>query len=241
MGLSFGTRQRQTAARTIAFTLIELLVVIAVIAILAALLLPVLSRSKQKALQTQCASNLKQVALGIHLFADDNGDKLPGPSWLGFYYTYNQETERLLYYLAPYFSLPAPSTLLQTGIVATCPASLRVMPDDPSEPQDSLSRPICFLLSDAVTNAVTSVVTRPFGYPYSSAAYRLPNQPDDPPKKVLDILSPSISWAVTDADQQNAFSGGLYFPMLPTKPIHGHETVRNALFFDWHVEGVKVQ
>lgn len=231
MGITFRTKKAE------AFTLLELLVVIAVIAILAALLLPVLARSKQKTLQTQCTSNLKQVALAIHLFADDNADTLPGPSWQGFYYTYNQDNERLLYYLAPYFSLPGPSSLLQTGMVATCPASLRVMPDDPSEPQDSLSRPICFLLSDAVTNAETSIVTRPFGYPYSSTPS--PDQPDDPPKKVAIILNPSTSWAVTDADQQNANPAGLYFPFLPTKPIHG--TVRDELFFDWHVEGVKVQ
>jgi prepilin-type N-terminal cleavage/methylation domain-containing protein len=79
-----------------AFTLIELLVVIAIIAILAAVLFPVFARAREKARQSACLSNLKQMGVAIQMYTQDYDERVPmsadqlaqnaGDGWLSFWF-----------------------------------------------------------------------------------------------------------------------------------------------------------
>jgi len=77
LGESMFTQSSTTERRRSGFTLIELLVVIAIIAILAAILFPVFAKAREKARQITCASNEKQIGLGILQYVQDYDETFP--------------------------------------------------------------------------------------------------------------------------------------------------------------------
>jgi prepilin-type N-terminal cleavage/methylation domain-containing protein len=220
-----------------AFTLIELLTVMAIIAILASMVLPVLSMAKEKSYRAQCINNFKQLATAIQLYADDHNERLPGPVWQGFYESYdNIDFKRLPYYIANYMGAPAPQITPQKAPLARCPSAARHWKNAPSStaPMD-LNQPLSYIVSVAVTNINSEIVSRPFGYPDSSLPFAITTN-DTAPRRIHEIANPAISWAMTDADQQNAVFLARYYRFQPKTPCHGK--IRNELFFDWHVAAV---
>jgi prepilin-type processing-associated H-X9-DG protein len=211
-----------------------LLVVIAIIAILAAMLLPALAKAKAKAQNIQCVSNLKQVMLGITLFASDNDDRLPynidtasgqpngmtlaldsRSSWADNYPTRPELGYHISQYLANAKTLVAQGT--SESKVMVCPSFIR-------NPQYASRAP------DPDVNQLRRMYRlRRYVEGDSLWYFGAP--------KIGSIKNPSQNGALVDLDRSlpgnvndSAAPG---WTQAPDKPVHG--STRNYGFFDGHV------
>jgi len=226
------------------FTLIELLVVIAIIAILAAMLLPALARAKRRAYNITCTSNLKQVATAIQMFVDDHNNVLPNGEGgansgrgmsIAQKASYSiddaQPNDWLVYFIQPYVGAPAPQTT--AGFVhVTNTIPLMYCPSN--QKYNTKNNPD-FFSYEMVEGGSAGSVSRycglewdPFGYNGSSSSG---------PHKMSDLTRNSDIWAMVDSDALGNNGAGPA-PNFPPTPPHGSS--RNYLFFDWHVETIKV-
>ena len=219
-----------TGGRHRGFTLIELLVVIAIISLLASLLMPALARAKQRATRAGCMSNMKQIALAIQMYLDDNTDTLPGPCFTGARASYDKNSgTELIYYLANNLGSPPPA-FVRAGKpvivnVFVCPGYRRLAPS-----VASMEGRKCYLLNADVDPSPANRVA-PFGYP------ELDGAPEIAPVKFSELDrygTPATLYAITDVDKINIPNTSItWWTDLPYKPVHGD--VRNELYFDWHV------
>src|SRR5262245_36728728 len=232
------------------FTLVELLVVIAIVAILAGLLMTALGSSKAKVLRTVCVNNLRQIALAIHLYGADNDDSLPGPLLTGIQAGYNLGTggesafPRLGNFLWAGLGQPNPNSLVTNLVVPrvlTCPAQMKLRAADVTE-GDQVNYASRQAFRFVPGTMVVDDSSRPFGYPSNT----VPPSPGAPFKPMrLSVLAAvtndfSGTFAFRDVDQEvdTAVNPPWWHVRISRAAVHGKE-IRNAAFFDWHVEAMK--
>jgi prepilin-type N-terminal cleavage/methylation domain-containing protein/prepilin-type processing-associated H-X9-DG protein len=211
------SRARQ-AATNAGFTLIELLVVIAIIAILAAILLPALARAKSRAQRLQCMGQLKQLDLGINLFASDNGDMYPpagyGSSsfnrsltWDTWIYPYIGGSQSLKPIQANmgFFAIdPYDADALGVGIglpLLTCPA-------------DNLPK-VSWMHINSDTSQPLQFATRTYGMNSSGFSYGVDIQVDPQ----------NGTYPLPDLTQPNRHGVGIYWlgKLLPDSSARGYQ------------------
>mgnify|MGYP002066866051 CR=1 FL=1 len=226
--------------RTPGFTLIELLVVIAIIAILAGLLLPALAGAKRKAQQATCSSNLKQAGVALQMWVDDNDGWLPpgegNTSGLlhgqrPHYKDDARTRQELVFYLATYFSLPAPDSQDRTADVFFCPGFLRY-----GYNVSVIDERTCYGVTAPNyikgDDGLPILSFRPFGYATGQSS------PQERPRRMTEIGAkrpPSDVPSLYDLDKELVTSqNNVWQQQLPNKPVHG--SLRLSLYFDAHVE-----
>ena len=247
-GLIFAGPQRRRCELRLAcpaFTLIELLVVIAIIAILASLLLPALSRAKEKGKKTACLSNMRQVGLATMMYVNDFRDYLP----YGYAYTWPGQNQ--LYWwqdlCRPYINSEA---------VYSCPSArphgiwTELRPPGTPKP----------LVKDYLCNAQRGAYPESGKKEWIEANGPFINNWNNPSRSMSEVKDTSGTIAICDGNTNvfeiwrleqidgwfNAGFGAAYFENSPDKkhPDEGHLSKRHARGFvatycDGHAEFLK--
>ncbi|BDI32385.1 hypothetical protein CCAX7_44360 [Capsulimonas corticalis] len=223
--------QNVRASKLRGFTLIELLVVIAIIAILAAILFPVFAKAREKARQTSCASNMKQLGLAFIQYTQDYDETMVprnnGPSGEFSY----------LDILQPY---------VKSGVVTQCPSNPEHNYKTCCQPNDSNSKSYVSYGANAAKRYPKDAngnysgplggATGPFlDTPVAIASFQSPAQ-------LIALLESTSMFTDFDPNVTGGFNA--WDQPTPNRPdvgnlFAGHTGMANFLFIDGHVKAMK--
>ena len=242
-----------SAQRRQAFTLLELLVVIAIIAILTALLLPVLSRAKERAKAIDCLNNMRQIVLAAKLYLDDNhGVMIPlwveqgAPGWPSW--NYDPATFIIQY---PDF-LWWPDKLRLDGFIPSqnafdCPTLIQ-----PAADASGGSTSTNHVLGIGMNYPEYGWLSPKEGFPFPVYATANERQMTKPSQSIMFAdageLAPDFDDSNPDSWQEVPATGCAYFrvpsdtqgyPGGDSRSVPRHSGQVNAAFFDGHVEKLR--
>jgi len=203
------------------FTLIELLIVVAIIGILVALAFPGSQKMIASADKVRCINNLRQIGTAISLYGGDNQGSLPGPCDNSIRTTYRINNNDLGAFLAPYWNLPPADTVTRDAPPLMCPAWKRKV---------NATGGKCYW-NPARIKGYYDANGLPMYCPFKGGS--------NSPMRMQAVLSipgfvASKQWMIQDFDQGNYTQAVV--PGQAATPVH--DSVRNVLFFDLHVESV---
>jgi prepilin-type processing-associated H-X9-DG protein len=214
----------------VAFTIVELLVTTAVIAILAALLLPALNKGKDKARQTGCRNNLRQIGIAFEMYRGDSQDAFPAPGskkaygpqpedWIWWQYKRGLDKSSIVRYVSQF-----------TPGLFTCPMDTDakklqeqgVLPDDPYRYSYSFnSHDLVTANGDRVNPGMSTVIT----------VYR-----EVFPFRANQIKNPSGKIMLVEEDRTTINDPRWIPSSNPVAKRHGEKG--DVVFVDSHVEAV---
>ena len=212
-------------SRRRAFTLIELLIVIAIIAILAAIIFPVLASAKKRAWTIQCVSNLRQIGIGMKIFADENGEMYP-------------ESGGNIYWGATDGTTGKPSWMeqivsqIQNTNVYNCPGN-KQLPWDMQGPYNYFNGcRAAYVVAEGYAPLNNNSIKFPSAYVLSGDTCGIPNATTDEDGKNFDPLD-----ADKDDYSQNCVGGEANG--TPYELWQVHNLGQNIVFADGHTKWYK--